>query len=291
MTKERIKRAGLEPTPLLDYIYLAHQTKGFQFFAVWGTNGFGKSTLGLTVLYHFYKDWEVVFNHLIFTPDQLITKIITEHEDDLLHRTPLLLWDDAGTYADKWTSMHAPEMMEFYGLFAAIRPRLSVLLATMLQPDDLPPGLRNRYTGEVHCMRRGYFEFQKYRWYPDFDHPGHIKKRMTLMEEGTFPALPDDIYERYELLRNRHLLTLKAEKLAMTTEERILERMHKRERDLLGMMYQKMEVDRSQFYRKWSPQRPTLRRLQVLGLVERDGDTVRITPRGEEIYQIISETD
>ena len=145
---------------LMDRFRSAVEEDGFIFVLIVGERGRGKSSLALNLGYLVYGSWEAVLKSLVFTVDDFDSKVSRRPRELLADdgRIRLLIWDDMGLHFStyRWFVPHERQrMMEFVENFQTVREDTAILIATAVEPDILPPKIRNAANIIVDCYRRG----------------------------------------------------------------------------------------------------------------------------------------
>ena len=156
--------------------------------------GVGKSSLALWISYQFNdKDWDKVFENLAYYPSEIL---------DLLEpgkpRKNVIVWDDVQMTAPASNTV-PKEIRQIAAYTTTSRPEVSCLVMTAPNINSIAAPLRRIVLYEIIVPKRGVFEVQHYVFRKDFKHnPFRDIPRAVYVEEGTFPPLPQDMYERYE---------------------------------------------------------------------------------------------
>lgn len=287
---------GWGPKKVLSDIYRAFQVNGWEFIEIWGKKSWGKTTIAMLFLGEFFGwDWNEVFDyHLVFTLEQFAS--LMGRARDLGQRNPLILWDDAAVYMGKykWTDEATQEFTEF---FTAIRTYVNCLIVTSPKPNLLVKGLREDFTKKIEITRpiwsgRGMFYYQNLIWYDDYYGSG-VKERKHLKEFGSFFPLPDEVYVRYDDLRQKYLGEVKLDKLFSALAKRAKPDLTPGDLVLLRHLAQKgiMSLRSFQGDQKWVPYRKTLNKFRALSLVELRDDKVTLTEFGERAWEETQKDD
>jgi len=184
----------------------AYKYERFFGLIIYGDQGVGKSTYMLKVLYDVYGDWDIVFEHIIFSFDDLIDLIKKTREMSKRNeRIKVIGWDDAGIYGHKYIYFRKREAVELVSAWIdVVRTRIASILITTINPFNLLKPIRES-TG---------FKFGKVvRLNKDDDRQITVYNRTILpncktyvkkMYVDTFTArLPDNIYSRYLEMRKK----------------------------------------------------------------------------------------
>ena len=266
-------------------IYDAVRNDGWEFWLVWGIKGHGKTTLALELAHRFYRSWKKVFDHLVFTDAQLRNKILA-FEDDPDYRVPLMVWDDPGVFMSKYKyrDLLAVEFIEF---FVAIRPRLAVLIMAAPLPTSILKGLRQDLTATIFLPKRGWYIFQRHVWQEDF-HSINARFRKIKIQEGPFPAIDNDVFDRYKRLRHTNLLERKFKRLKVLEEQDMVAKLVEPDFCALKQIYEHHDFSRRAFRKggTWEQYKGNLSKLEAYGLVTSSQGTIHITDLGERIYYL-----
>lgn len=193
--------------PLAEVIRRSVEENRGVFIPICGAKGLGKSTLAGWLAYSYYKDWEKVKEHFIFTLDQLLYMI--ENRETI----PLVVWDDMAVHFGKWTMTNKKLPKTFFEYFQGIRVKVRCLIGTMVRLSSPPKALREDYFGEVIMTKRGIAIYNSYRRGINFKHTGEESTYKAFVEyiQVTSP-LPDEFRTWYEEQRLK-LLEMKYQKL------------------------------------------------------------------------------
>lgn len=181
------------------YIRSAIKNKGWELILIWGPQGKGKSTLMLQLLYYIYGDWDKVLDHVVFKFNEFDD--VVDADVEKYGRCRGLGWDDLGVHFNKSTKRWDKDVLEFLDEFDAIRPRLAVMIGTLVQLDEPVAGLRKIATCEVCVPYLGFATFHKLFWRTHFKRAGEnfVTKRMEACP--VWQPVPPEIFERYEKQR------------------------------------------------------------------------------------------
>ena len=170
---------------------------------VYGRKGIGKTKVAMILAHSIYNDWDMVLDHLIFTPQQFsgILRIG-------MGRIPCLIFDDAGTWLNKY-KYRSHEMASFCKLYDLMRSLVGVIIFTTPHPHNILRYVREdvdlfikvkEYKGSIR-------ECDIYERF--YTHPipkvGEIRKGTMVMEKMLIDLndLPDEVYEKYLVARER----------------------------------------------------------------------------------------
>lgn len=111
-------------------------------------------------------------------------------------RKLLGLWDDVPATAPAERGVPSA-LYKFKGYLTTTRPELACLLMTASNRAEVAAPLRKLALFEIIIARRGYYEVQKVQFFKNFRNPDKDKCRLTYLEEGKFPQLPDFVEQWY----------------------------------------------------------------------------------------------
>lgn len=74
--------------------------------------------------------------------------------------------------------------------------------------NSISSPLRKIFLFEIIVAERGKYETQKISYHKNYKKPLHDLGRLEYLEEGTFPALPTEVYERYKTWRMKEKMKL-----------------------------------------------------------------------------------
>jgi hypothetical protein len=189
----------------------AHEFYGL---IVYGPQGIGKSSYMLQVMYQVYRDWDKVFENLIFSLDDLVDLIKRTREAD--ERLKLVGWDDAGVHGHKYVYFRRRDAAALISAWLDVaRTKVAGLIITTVDPRNLLKPVR-----ENLGMRYGkVFKADAYR-----------RRVVRVYDQHLLPTgacflrkshvdyfnvyLPDGVYKRYLELRKEFY---------QEAEERLLE--------------------------------------------------------------------
>ena len=199
---------NLTVLPLAEVIRKSVEENRGVFIPITGAKGLGKSTLAGWLAYSYYKDWELVKKHFIFTLDQLLFLIESSKA-----AIPLIVWDDMAVHFGKWTMTNKKLPKTFFEYFQGIRVKVRCLIGTMVRLSSPPKAMREDYFGEVMMTKRGIAIYNSYRRGINFKHPGEESTYKAFVEYiHVASPLPDEFRTWYEEQRLK-LLEMKYQKL------------------------------------------------------------------------------
>ncbi len=185
-------------TLLASLIEFAYEKDKFIDALIFGKKGCGKSVYALITAYQVYRDWDLVFDHLIFNPLDALKKMKDALESN--ERIKVLVFDDAGLWLGRleWWENHKVKFSEFYNV---IRDVCAGVIYT--SPADDICGRIVKHIGLRLMAEELDEEFSKIRVYKVKVSPLFQQYVKTLKEEIYRKILPDDIYERYRKMKRK----------------------------------------------------------------------------------------
>ena len=196
--------------------YIVNRVKhnGFLSAITKAERGYGKSMYNLKIMAYVYhvlnqcsedEAWELALENMLFTPDQLLNRIRTNIELDVL--TPVLCIDDAAVHFSSYLyfiNLYQTSLLN--ATFDTIRTSVNSILINCPDKHRLLSGLRHYDDFEV-TIYKGKDNYYSRRavgikWYslPD----GHRKFR-KMFEDNFSCFVPNDIYNRYIVRRKKYL--------------------------------------------------------------------------------------
>lgn len=172
--------------------------------------GLGKTTLAFWLSYFINnKDWETVFKLLCGNPFDVINLLEPGSK-----RKNACVWDAVQMTAP--AEQGVPRVVRRLSSYLSdTRPEIACLIMTGSNINAIASPLRKLVVFEVIVAERGYYEIQKITYHKNFKQPLLDMSRLEYLEEGTFPKLSSEVYERYEKWRVQSKFkiypTLKAE--------------------------------------------------------------------------------
>jgi len=173
---------------------------------VWGEQRCGKTSFKMQVAYEVYKDWDKVLQSFVFNLSGLLYKIDKGEPERVptlnkLHmRVPLILFDDWGGSSNKAYTQYDKSWDIFKGAFDLLGTKLSVLMASMVDPAEPTYQLQQKYTHEVFITKRGVYKYDRVVWDQDFT-GWKPRKRKEWVETNYFEPIPEDVYKTYDEMR------------------------------------------------------------------------------------------
>jgi hypothetical protein len=176
--------------------------KKYEFFGliIYGEQGIGKTTYMLKVMYDVYGDWNTVFEHLIFSLDDLIDLI----EESRGKRFKVIGWDDAGIHGHKYKYFRKRDAVELISAWLDVaRTKTASLLITTVNPLNLLKPIRESLGMKYGKVVR--YDSANERLITVYNRTilPNGKTYVKKMYADKFTAiLPDHVYERYLKLRS-----------------------------------------------------------------------------------------
>jgi hypothetical protein len=129
-------------------IRYAYYTKGFASFFASAPQGTGKSRFELHVLHDVYQDWDKVKKFYFFerSPEDFTVKL--RELNAVYGRVPAIALDDMGAWFIKYEWHNRTNIM-LYKIFNLIRNRVSGVVASALDQEDIVKFLRGKFMYEV----------------------------------------------------------------------------------------------------------------------------------------------
>jgi len=158
--------------------------------------GLGKSTLAFWLSYYLNgKDWNKVFEYLCGNPYDVVGLLEPGRE-----RVRAALWDAVQMTAP--AEQGVPRVIRKMSSYISdTRPELACLIMTASNMNAICAPLRKLVVFEVIIAERGEYEIQKIKYHKNYKQPLMDLSNLEYLEEGTFPALPKEIQDRYEKWR------------------------------------------------------------------------------------------
>jgi len=180
----------------------AWRTLEFYGLIIYGPQGIGKTTYMLKVMYEIYRDWDKVFQYLVFSFDDLIDVMRQARE----RRIKVIGWDDAGIHGHKYMYFFEKQaVMLISAWIDVVRTRIAGWLITTPNPSSLIKPVREspgfNYGKVMYTHGSGTSRLVKVyakHWYPG----GRIIAR-KLYYDYFHARLPDDVYKEYMEMRER----------------------------------------------------------------------------------------
>lgn len=158
--------------------------------------GLGKSTLMLWLSYLINgQNWDTVFENLCGNPLDLITLLEPGRK-----RVRAATWDAVQMTAP--AEQGVPKVIRKLSSYVSdTRPEMACLIMTASNMNAICAPLRKLVVFEIIIAERGEYEIQKIKYHKNYQQPLADLCSIEYLEEGTFPKLPDDVMERYEIWR------------------------------------------------------------------------------------------
>jgi len=192
-------------------IFNAYYNYGFVSAFVYGSQGVGKTTYALKVMYNVYGDWDEVLGNTYFYVDDLIPRLHRCADEG--KRIRCILLDDAGVWLIKyrWSERFS---VWFCQLFNLIRTVCAGVIFTSVEVSDIVRFIRDKviYRVSIRVPENPRDELDReaigYRVFvtPTLQH--WVKK--VFIDRFTL-RLPDDVRERYNEMRKEAIKRLMGE--------------------------------------------------------------------------------
>ena len=224
---------------------------------VWGEPRCGKTSFKMQVAYEVYKDWDKVLQSFVFNLSGLLYKIdkgTPERVPTLnkLHmRVPIMLFDDWGGSSNKAYTQYDKSWDIFKGGFDLLGTKLSVLMASMVDPSEPTYQLQQKYTHEIFITKRGVYKYDRVIWDQDFS-GWKPRKRKEWVETNYFEPVPDDVYKQYDEMRLSLVDEMEQrikDSMAETQTEAILKRLQLSDINLIKSIEEQGQISYMGFLR------------------------------------------
>jgi len=194
--------------PLFKIIRQAIINDDYLWIVVHGPPRSSKSTLMLWILWYIYnKDWNKVYQAITFKLEELMNNIIkgipirVPTKNKLHKRVPIIGYDDFSVHSNKADTQHSSAWDIFKGGFDALGTEIGVLLATMVNAESPTSQLQNKYNIEVIVPRKGVYKVDRVVWLQDYRGFRTKMKKWCIVDNATFPKIPDKYYKPYDKRR------------------------------------------------------------------------------------------
>ncbi|MCK4478436.1 hypothetical protein KAU88_07930 [Candidatus Bathyarchaeota archaeon] len=236
---------------LVQDIIFAIDNDRYMWMPIWGEARTGKTTLALLLMFKVYQDWDKVLGAVIFDLNGLLYKM-QKGEPALfptvvkpVHmRVPILLWDDFAAKSGKAQTQHERAWDVFKGAFDTLGTRISVLLATMVNPRSPTEQLLQKYTHEIliHIREDGkrVYKYDKCRMQQDFV-GWRSRQRKRWLESQVFGKVPLDVFKQYDEMRTSlvdEVFVSMQDAMAEDTIDRLMKRVQPIDYELLFLIEQ-----------------------------------------------------
>ena len=119
---------------------------------IFGPTGGGKSQYAMKIAYQFYRDWNTVLDHIVFTPFEFEEKAEKAQREGFKYA--ILIWDDAGPWFElikrvPWD----PLAISVVGHIETMRTWCGALIVTMTTEKHFPRAIKDN--GEVYIIYVG----------------------------------------------------------------------------------------------------------------------------------------
>lgn len=144
------------------------------------------------------NNWSIVFDNMVYN----IYDCASNFFNPSGVRRKLGIWDDVSATAPSQRGVPTA-VYKFKGFATTARPEIACLLMTASNRNEISAPLRSLVLIEVIVAQRGIYEVQKVEFHKNFKNPERDIAKLSYMEEGEFPQLPNGIERRYEGWRKR----------------------------------------------------------------------------------------
>ncbi|QXJ33203.1 hypothetical protein [Saccharolobus shibatae] len=240
MKKGKNKPKHTNTGMLAELILREMRDNGFQSILIFGKQGAGKTTyalkVGSRILMKLYPDltehdaWWQAYNLMVFTLDEAIQKLMsvveTHQQGNVNYRLPFLIIDDASIDLIKY-AWREEQNIQFAKLNNLARTWSVALIFTTPWIEDIQKFLREKAWIVVQVQKYG---ASKNGQYPKSI--AWIYKRTIKLDHGEFKGkykekyydifrreMPDDLYEEYIRRRDKVMMKIANEVLAIMREK------------------------------------------------------------------------
>jgi len=219
---------------------------------VWGSQRCGKTSFKMQVAYEVYKDWDKVLQSFVFNLSGLLYKMDKGEPERVptlnkLHmRVPIILFDDWGGSSNKAYTQYDKSWDIFKGGFDLLGTKLSVLMASMVDPAEPTYQLQQKYTHEIFITKRGVYKYDRVVWGQDFS-GWKPRKRKEWVETNYFEPVPDDVYKQYDEMRLSLVDEMEQrikDSMVETQTEAILKRLQSSDLELMQLLLKHGPIDK-----------------------------------------------
>ncbi len=187
----------------VDLILNSYRNTGFYSDIIYGVQGVGKSSYAFQLAYYVYRDWRLVFLHLIIDPLQLMDFLKFLRKNDL--RAPVIIVDDAGILFGRTVYLaDRRRYIAIKGIVDLARSGSASILYTTPSPLGLSNQLRtmNTYLSKISFYNNEIRQVIKYRRTILPSGTMYIKKAFI---ERFNVYLPPLVYKYYWRLRQSYI--------------------------------------------------------------------------------------
>ena len=199
-----------EKNRLVEDVWDAILNDKWMWVVTWGKPRCGKTTLKMKLAFEVYKDWDKVLRAFIFNLSGLLYKLDSGEPEriytrNMLHnRIPLLIYDDFGAHSNKAATQYDTSWDMFKGGFDVLATKVSVLIASMVDPTEPTFQIAQKYTHELYVFEgrneERVYKYDEVNWQQDFK-GWKARKRKSWIETNTFSEVPLDVYKQYDEMR------------------------------------------------------------------------------------------
>ncbi len=195
---------------LIERMEEAIRDDGFLLIGITGERGRGKSVLGLNLVYEVLKDWDKVLKHTIFTiEDYQNLRFRKDLERAKDGRVKIALWDDFALHTSSYGFMKGEgvKIADFIEDFEVVREFVAVLVITCATWEMVPPKIRSAPKVLINMYAKGKGLILE----RDEDNAASFLKRIfKLGGKVKSQKIPDEIYQRYRMLKREAIEVKKA---------------------------------------------------------------------------------
>jgi len=169
--------------------------------------GLGKTTLEFWLNYYLNgKSWDKVFETTKYNPYDFV-RLFNPELRLKEGRLAAVSYDDIQATAP--AEQGVPRAIRrLANYLTTSRPEVAAILGTADNINSISSPLRKIFLFEIIVSERGVYEVQKITYHKNYKRPLHDLGRLEYLEEGTFPKLPSEVYERYRLWRMKEKMKL-----------------------------------------------------------------------------------
>jgi hypothetical protein len=206
-----------------------------------GKRGYGKSAYCLKVAQSFYyrrgnsfhEAWEKALDSIYFRLDDII-EVMDEYSDDVGKRVPIIIWDDVGIHANKYTyfdNMKETEMLK--GLMDVIRTITSAMLMTTPSHKGILKFLKEYDNHVIQISKQNGQYLRKATGYEKYTLPSGTPRIAKDFEDHFSCFVPNKYYNKYQPKREK-LAEEKIQEIKATAKEHG-EKKEKAEKEAVGI--------------------------------------------------------
>lgn len=142
-----------------DYIIYSASFAKYESPLIWAVQSSGKSDKMLYDLFLIYRDWDVVLQNIVYSPNQLLDRFKKTPKGT---RMPATGYDDITVHYPSGKFKTDPELYEAVdSMWAAIRTKASVVIGTAPVVSRVPKNIKDNVTIEVKMGRNGNMRYNR----------------------------------------------------------------------------------------------------------------------------------